>query len=85
VPLPKGFLRDYRRHGCPVEQLRLAFNELSKRIAERLIERSLALGKSLDVMRNPGKSWLELCRALQIKWIHEIWLDFIRDWTISSL
>lgn len=82
IPLPKEFLRGYRLHGVPVEQLRLAFNEASKHVAERLLERSLALGKSLYAMRNPGKSWLELSEALQKKWIYEVWLDFTRNWMI---
>jgi hypothetical protein len=82
IPLPKTFLRDYKRHGLPVEQLRLAFNEPSKHLAEKLIQRSLALGKSLYVMRDPGKAWLKLAKALQVKWIHEIWLDSVRSWSI---
>ena len=84
IPIKKGFLRDYKLHGLPVEHLRLAFNEVSKHVTEKLIERSLALGKSLEVMKDPGKSWLRLCEALQKKWIHEIWLDFTRDWTIFT-
>jgi len=82
IPLPRGFLRDYWRHGVPVEQLRLAFNEAAKHVAQRLVRRLVARGRNLEALRNPGKVWLGLSRDLQIKWIHEIWLDFVRDWTI---
>jgi len=73
---------DYWRKGVPVEQLRLAFNEVARHIAEELVRRAAAGEGSLETLRNPGKLWLELSRDLQIKWIDEIWLEFIRDWAI---
>lgn len=75
-------LRMGRCRGVPVEQVRLIFSEVAKHVAERLVRRAAAGGKSLEALRNPGRIWLSLSKDLQIKWIHKIWLDFIRDWAI---
>jgi hypothetical protein len=82
IPLRKRFLGDYWCKGVPVEQLRLAFNEVAKHVAEMLVRREVARGSNPEALRNPGKLWLSLSRGLQKKWIREIWLDFLRDWTI---
>jgi len=75
VSLPKGFLGDYAYRGFAVDELRMVLDEVAKHEAEKLIRRVLRRGEPEEAKENPGKAWLQLCKDLQIKWIHELWLS----------
>lgn len=80
VPIPKTTLRDYRCRGIDVEGIRVVLDCVAKHEATKLIKDVLAGSRGREEVqqkfkRNPGRHWLQLCRDLQMKWIHELWLS----------
>jgi hypothetical protein len=80
VPLLKTTLRDYRCRGIDVEGVRIVLDCVAKHIATKLIRDVLAGRRGKEdvrqkLKRNPGRHWLQLCKYLQMKWIHELWLS----------
>ncbi len=76
APLPKTLLRDYRMR-LDVDHIRIILDGIAKLKATEVIRRILTSEKEVreKVKRNPGRHWLQICKDLQIKWIHELWLS----------
>jgi hypothetical protein len=77
IPIPKTTLRDYRCRGIDVEGVRVVLDCVAKHEAARLVRDVLAGGGEVrrKLERNPGRHWLQLCRDLQMVWMHELWLS----------
>jgi len=79
VPIPKMALRDYRYGGIDVEVLRKVLDCVAKHEVMKLMRDILAGRRGEEVRRklkrNPGRHWLQLCRDLQMTWMHELWLS----------
>ena len=77
VPLPKTFLKEYKYRNIDVEGIRIVLDIVAKHATAKLIRDILSgrRGKEetrREIKKNPGKHWLQLCKDLQLKWIHEL-------------
>jgi hypothetical protein len=77
VPLPKTFLKEYKYRNIDVEGIRIVLDNVAKHATAKLI-RDILVGRRgkeetrQKIKKNPGKHWLQLCKDLQLKWIHEL-------------
>jgi hypothetical protein len=82
VPLPKTILKEYRYRGIDVEGIRVVLDSVAKHTVAELI-RDVLMGRRGGeeirrmVKKNPGKHWLQICRELELKWIHELCLPML--------
>jgi len=80
IPIPKTVLRDYRYRGIDVESVRVVLDCVAKYEVMKLIRDVLAGRRGREevrqeLKRNPGRRWLQLCKDLQMRWMHELWLS----------
>jgi hypothetical protein len=80
VPIPKTILKDYRYRGMGDENMRKVLDIVAKYAAAEMIMNVLVKKNEKERIpeeckKNPGKEWLKVCRALQMKWMHELWLQ----------
>jgi len=77
ILLPKTILKEYKYRNIDVEGIRIVLDNVAKHATAKLIKDTLSgrRGKEetrQEIKKNPGKHWLQLCKDLQLKWIHEL-------------
>jgi len=75
--LPKTILKEYKYRNIDVEGIRMVLDGVAKYAAAKLIRDILARKRGKEEIRqeikeSSGRHWLQLCKDLQLKWIHEL-------------
>jgi|GEM_PF-2436024 len=71
---------DYRYGEMDVKGVRVVLDCVAKHEATKLIRDVLAGRREREEIRqkfksSPGRQWLQLCKYLEVRWMHELWLS----------